>query len=143
MCSCGVTVRSLGFTKFAAPDTWWQHRRASLLIMCDMGPAERAKARAMHATACDVEALRQAINLQESSAIMFERVHETGKSRNARSVQIMPVRCCCWLWRSKWTCEPRADRGGSGTESRASSTVSSGTPDRSSFAPQATLGWTA
>jgi hypothetical protein len=74
----------LGLPSFAAPDTWWQHRRASLLIMCDMGPAERAKARAMHATACDVEALRQAINLQESSAIMFERVHETGKSRDAR-----------------------------------------------------------
>jgi hypothetical protein len=74
----------LGLPSFAAPDTWWQHRRASLLIMCDMGPAERARGRALHAAACDVEALRQAINLQESSAIMLERVHQTGKSRNAR-----------------------------------------------------------
>jgi hypothetical protein len=48
------------------------------------GPAERAKARAMHATACEIEAQRRAINLQESSAIMFDRAHQTGKSRNAR-----------------------------------------------------------
>ena len=56
----------------------------SLLIMCNMGPAERAKARAMEATARDIEAQREAINLQESSAIMFERVHQPNKSRNAR-----------------------------------------------------------
>jgi hypothetical protein len=55
-----------------------------MLIMCNMGPAERAKARAMEATARDIEAQREAINLQESSAIMFERVHQPNKSRNAR-----------------------------------------------------------
>ena len=49
-----------------------------------LGLAERVKARAMQATACEIEAQRRAINLQESSAIMFDRVHETGKARNAR-----------------------------------------------------------
>jgi hypothetical protein len=49
-----------------------------------LGPAEHAKARAMHATACEIEAQRRAINLQESSAIMFDSAHQTGKSRNAR-----------------------------------------------------------
>ncbi len=38
------------------------------------------------------------------------------------------------------TYERTGDR--SSTESRASSKVSSGTPDRSSLAPQTTLGWT-
>ena len=49
-----------------------------------LGPAERAKARAMHATAFEIEAQRQASNLQESSAILFDRAHQIGKSRNAR-----------------------------------------------------------
>jgi hypothetical protein len=38
----------------------------------------------MQATASQIAAQRRAINLQESSAIMFDRVHETGKARNAR-----------------------------------------------------------
>jgi hypothetical protein len=46
--------------------------------------AERLKARAKQATAGEIEAERRAINLQESSAIMFDRVRETGKARNAR-----------------------------------------------------------
>jgi hypothetical protein len=52
--------------------------------MCDFGPAARAKARAMQATAREIEADRRAINLQESSAIMFDRAHQNDKSRNAR-----------------------------------------------------------
>jgi hypothetical protein len=34
--------------------------------------------------ACEIEAHRRAINLQESSAIMFDRAHQPGRSRNAR-----------------------------------------------------------
>jgi hypothetical protein len=45
------------------------------------GPAERAKARAMHATACEIEAQRRAINLEESSAIMFDRAHQEPMGR--------------------------------------------------------------
>ena len=56
----------------------------SLLIMCDLRPAARARARAMQATAREIEAHRRAINLQESSAIMLDRAHQTDKSRNAR-----------------------------------------------------------
>jgi hypothetical protein len=68
----------------AGSETWWQHRWISLLIMSDLGPAARAKDRAMQATARDIEAQRRAINLQESSAIMLDRAHQTDKSRNAR-----------------------------------------------------------
>jgi hypothetical protein len=44
-----------------------------------LGPAERVKARAKQATACEIEAQRRANNLQESSATMFDRVHQTCK----------------------------------------------------------------
>ena len=68
----------------AGPDTSLQHPSISLLIMFDLGPAARAKARAMQATEREIEAHRRAINLQESSAIMLDRAHQNDKSRNAR-----------------------------------------------------------
>ena len=52
--------------------------------MSDLGPAESAKARAMEAVTREIEAHRRAIKLQESSAIMFDRVHQSAKSHNAR-----------------------------------------------------------
>ena len=52
--------------------------------MWHFGPAGNAKARAMQAQAREIEAHRRAINLQESAAIMFDRVHRTDRSRNAR-----------------------------------------------------------
>jgi hypothetical protein len=45
---------------------------------------ERIKARAIQATACQIDGQRRAINLQESSAIMFDRARQAGRSRNAR-----------------------------------------------------------
>lgn len=38
----------------------------------------------MQAQAREIDAHRRAINLQESSAVMFDRAHQTGRSRNAR-----------------------------------------------------------
>jgi hypothetical protein len=38
----------------------------------------------MQAQASEIEAQRRAINLQESSAIMLDRAHRPGRSRNAR-----------------------------------------------------------
>jgi hypothetical protein len=52
--------------------------------MSQFGPAENARARAMQAQSRELEAQRRAVNLLESSAILFERAHETAKSRNAR-----------------------------------------------------------
>jgi len=49
-----------------------------------LGSAERMNARTIRVTVCQVDAQRRAINLQESSAIMFDRVHQTGNARNAR-----------------------------------------------------------
>ena len=52
--------------------------------MWHFGPTKSARARAMQAQAREIEAQRRAINLQESSAIMLERAHRPGRSRNAR-----------------------------------------------------------
>ena len=52
--------------------------------MWHLEPATNARARAMQAQAREIEAHRQAINLQESSAIMLDRAHRPGRSRNAR-----------------------------------------------------------
>ena len=52
--------------------------------MSDLVSARSAGARAMQVQAREIEARRRAINLQESSAIMFDRVHQAAKSRNAR-----------------------------------------------------------
>ena len=52
--------------------------------MWHFGPAESARARAVQAQAREIEAHRRAINLQESSAIMFDRAHQPRRSRNAR-----------------------------------------------------------
>ena len=38
----------------------------------------------MRAQAREIEAQREAINLQESPAIMFDRAHLTGRSQNGR-----------------------------------------------------------
>ena len=73
--------------------SWARHRPrscnnlsagASLSKMWHFGPAENARARAMQAQAFEIEAQRRAINLQESSAIMLDRAHRPGRSRNAR-----------------------------------------------------------
>ena len=58
--------------------------RIMVFKMWDLGPAERARARAMQAQTREIEAHRRAINLQESAAIMFDRAHRTGRSRNAK-----------------------------------------------------------
>ena len=58
--------------------------RLGSFSMSDLVSASGAKARAMQVQAREIEAHRRAINLQESSAIMFDRVHQTAKSRNAR-----------------------------------------------------------
>ena len=58
--------------------------RASLAKMWHFGPAENAGARALQAQAREIEAQRRAINLLESSAIMLDRAHQTGRSQNAR-----------------------------------------------------------
>jgi hypothetical protein len=52
--------------------------------MRQFGPAESARTRAMQAQAREIQSHRRAINLQESSAIMFDHAHRTGRSRNAR-----------------------------------------------------------
>ena len=52
--------------------------------MSDLVSARSARARAMQVQAREIEAHRRAINLQESFAIMFDRVHQTAKSHNAR-----------------------------------------------------------
>jgi hypothetical protein len=52
--------------------------------MWHFGPAESARARAMEAQAREIEAHRRAMRLQESSAIMFDRAHQPGRSRSAR-----------------------------------------------------------
>jgi uncharacterized protein involved in propanediol utilization len=58
--------------------------RLGSFSMSDLVSASSAKARAMQVQAREIEVHRRAINLQESSAIMFDRVHQTAKSRNAR-----------------------------------------------------------
>ena len=58
--------------------------RLGSFSMSDLVSASSAKARAMQVQAREIEAHRRAINLQESSAIAFDRVHQTAKSRNAR-----------------------------------------------------------
>ena len=58
--------------------------RLGSFSMSDLVSARSARARAMQVQAREIEAHRRAINLQESSAIMFDRVHQTAKSHNAR-----------------------------------------------------------
>jgi hypothetical protein len=48
------------------------------------GRAEGAKARALQAKAREIEAHRRAITLHEDAAILFDRLHQSGKSRDAR-----------------------------------------------------------
>jgi hypothetical protein len=46
--------------------------------------AEAAKARALQAKAREIEAHRRAITLHEDAAILFDRLHQSGRSRDAR-----------------------------------------------------------
>lgn len=67
------------------------------------GPAEHAKGRAMHATACEIEAQRRAINQQESSAIMFDCAHQPASLETPDSVQTMLGKGCGKPLRSRTT----------------------------------------
>jgi hypothetical protein len=67
-----------------APATHHLTTQIRVLKMWDLGPAERARAWALQAQAREIDAHRRAINLQESSAVMFDRAHQAGRSRNAR-----------------------------------------------------------
>lgn len=59
---------------------WWEAVREQQLL----GSVERMNARTIRVAACQIDSHLRAINLQESSAIMFDRVHQTGRARNAR-----------------------------------------------------------
>jgi hypothetical protein len=65
--------------------------------MSQFGSAENAKARAVQAQIREIEAQRRAVNLLESSAILFGRAHQPAKSQNTKQ---RAERVRLKLWRS-------------------------------------------
>jgi hypothetical protein len=65
--------------------------------MSQFGAAENAKARAVQAQMREIEAQRRAVNLLESSAILFDRAHQPARSQKAKQ---RAERVRLKLWRS-------------------------------------------